>query len=123
MRRTPFFAALCATLAVAFVATSSAADSPKTQAAQQKGAAGQGTGGAGNGAIPAEVRARVVAKLHGASPNDVSLSPIPGLYEVTMGGLIAYVTEDGKYLVSGNVYDLDTEANLTASRRNAVRAK
>jgi thiol:disulfide interchange protein DsbC len=74
-------------------------------------------------AVPADVRARVVAKLPGATPEDVSASPIPGLYEVTMGGLIAYVSEDGKYLVSGNVYDLDTQMNLTASRRNAARAK
>jgi thiol:disulfide interchange protein DsbC len=74
-------------------------------------------------AVPADVRARVVAKLHGATPNDVAPSPIPGIYEVTMGGLIAYVTEDGKYLLSGNVYDLDSQVNLTASRRNAARAK
>jgi thiol:disulfide interchange protein DsbC len=78
---------------------------------------------AGSAAVPADVRARVVSKLHGAKPEDVAASPIPGLYEVTMGGLIAYVTSDGKYLVSGNVYDLDTEVNLTAARRNAARAK
>jgi thiol:disulfide interchange protein DsbC len=75
------------------------------------------------GAVPADVRARVVAKLQGAKPEDVGPSPIPGLYEVTMGGLIAYVSSDGKYLVSGNVYDLDTQVNLTATRRNAARAK
>ena len=40
-----------------------------------------------------------------------------------MGGLIAYVSADGKYLFSGNIYDLDTEVNLTAMRRNAARAK
>ena len=40
-----------------------------------------------------------------------------------MGGLIAYVSADGKYLVSGNIYDLETEVNLTATRRNAARAK
>jgi thiol:disulfide interchange protein DsbC len=74
-------------------------------------------------AIPADVRARVVAKLPGAEPGDVAVSPIPGLYEVTMGGLIAYVSSDGKYLLSGNVYDLDTQVNLTASRRNAARAQ
>lgn len=74
-------------------------------------------------AVPADVRARVVAKLPGAVPEDVTTSPIPGLYEVTMGGLIVYVSEDGKYLVSGSVYDLDTQMNLTASRRNAARAK
>jgi len=73
--------------------------------------------------VPPDVRARVVSKMQGARPEDVSYSPIPGLYEVTMGGLIAYVTADGKYLVSGNVYDLDTQVNLTATRRNAARAK
>jgi thiol:disulfide interchange protein DsbC len=74
-------------------------------------------------AVPADVRARVVSKLQGASPADVALSPIPGVYEVTMGGLIAYVSADGKYLLSGNVYDLDSQVNLTATRRNAARAK
>lgn len=73
--------------------------------------------------IPPDVRARVVSKMQGARPEDVAFSPIPGLYEVTMGGLIAYVTSDGKYLVSGNVYDLDTQVNLTATRRNAARAR
>jgi thiol:disulfide interchange protein DsbC len=73
--------------------------------------------------IPADVRARVVAKLPGAQASDVAVSPIPGLYEVTMGGLIAYVSSDGKYLLSGNVYDLDTQVNLTATRRNSARAK
>jgi thiol:disulfide interchange protein DsbC len=73
--------------------------------------------------IPADVRARIVAKLPGAEPGDVAASPVPGLYEVTMGGLIAYVSADGKYLLSGNVYDLDSQVNLTATRRNAARAK
>jgi len=73
--------------------------------------------------LPADVRARVVAKLPGAKPEDVPVSPVPGLYEVTMGGHIVYVTGDGKYLLSGNAYDLDTQTNLTATRRNAARAK
>jgi thiol:disulfide interchange protein DsbC len=73
--------------------------------------------------VPADVRQRIVEKLPGAKPEDVAYSPIPGLYEVTMGGLIAYVTPDAKFLVSGNIYDLDTEVNLTAERRNTARAK
>jgi thiol:disulfide interchange protein DsbC len=80
-------------------------------------------GTAAKATVPADVRARVVAKLQGAKPEDVAPSPIPGLYEVTMGGLIAYVSSDGKYLISGNVYDLESQMNLTASRRNAARAK
>jgi thiol:disulfide interchange protein DsbC len=76
-----------------------------------------------NTPIPADVRARVVSKLHGATADDVAFSPVPGLYEVTMGGLIAYVSSDGKYLISGNVYDLETQQNLTATRRNSARSK
>ena len=73
--------------------------------------------------VPAAVRAKVVSQLDGAKPDDVSATPIPGLYEVTMGGLIAYVSADGKYLVSGSLYDLASQKNLTLSRRNAARAK
>ena len=73
--------------------------------------------------VPAEVRARVVAQLPGAKPADVAASPIPGLYEVTMDGVIVYVSADGKYLVSGSLYDIATETNLTAERRNQARAK
>lgn len=73
--------------------------------------------------VPAEVRARIVARLPGAKPADVAASPIPGLYEVTMDGVIVYVSADGKYLVSGSLYDIATETNLTAEKRNQARAK
>lgn len=114
------FSVLCAVVFAAAVP----AVAQQQQVAPSKGAAKPATSRpAPAGAVPAEVRNRVVAKLPGATPSDVNASPIPGLYEVTMGGLIVYVSDDGKYLLSGNVYDLDTQMNLTASRRNAARAK
>ncbi len=97
-------------------------DKPATTAGQ-KPAAPAAAKPAAPAVIPPDVRARIVAKLPGAQASDVAISPIPGLYEVTMGGLIAYVSSDGKYLLSGNVYDLDTQVNLTATRRNSARAK
>lgn len=121
-------AMLIAVSALAFLAPSAnanpapAAEKKATAGAAPKAAAA-GTASKTAAAIPADVRARVVAKLPGAQPSDVAVSPIPGVYEVTMGGLIAYVSADGKYLLSGNVYDLDTQVNLTASRRNSARAK
>ncbi len=77
----------------------------------------------GKTVVPADVRERVVGKLPGAKPEDVAGSPLPGLYEVSMGGHIVYVTADGKHLLSGDLYDLDTQTNLTATRRSAARAK
>jgi thiol:disulfide interchange protein DsbC len=111
MRPAPLFASIL-TLAALAVAVAPAH-------AQDKAA----KAGPAKAGVPADVRARLVAKLPGAKPEDVALSPVPGLYEITMGGQIAYVSSDGRYLLSGNVYDLDTQVNLTASRRNDVRAK
>jgi len=117
MRPALAFALIIAAVAIGpLAAPAHAQDKPAKASASAKAAPSQAT-------VPADVRARVVSKLQGAKPEDVGPSPIPGLYEVTMGGLIAYVSGDGKYLVSGNVYDLDTQVNLTASRRNAARAK
>ncbi len=123
--RQPIACSLAACMAIfAASATALAAGEKQPTAAAQKPAAPAAAKPAAAAApIPADVRARVVAKLPGASPGDVGPSPVPGLYEVTMGGLIAYVSADGKYLVSGNVYDLDSQVNLTETRRNAARAK
>ena len=121
MRRTiPFFASLA--LVTGLAAPVHAQPPPAAKPSTSKPAT-TAAKAAPAGPIPADVRARVVARLPGASPDDVARSPIPGVYEITMGGLIAYVSEDGKYLLSGNVYDLDTQVNLTAARRSAARAK
>ena len=117
MRTARFLVFFAVSFATAFGTVASAQDKPA------KKAAGPVAAVPAQVPVPADVKARVVAKLHDVSPADVASSPVPGLYEVTMGGLIAYVSADGKYLVSGNIYDLDTEVNLTAMRRNAARAK
>lgn len=111
MRPAPLFASILTLAALALAVAPAHAQDKAARAAPAKAG------------VPADVRARLVAKLPGAKPEDVALSPVPGLYEITMGGQIAYVSSDGKYLLSGNVYDLDTQVNLTASRRNTVRAK
>jgi thiol:disulfide interchange protein DsbC len=116
-------AAALLTLAPNSSALAATGDKPTATTAQKPAANAKPAAPTAPVTIPADVRARIVAKLPGAQASDVAVSPIPGLYEVAMGGLIAYVSADGKYLLSGNVYDLDTQENLTASRRNSARAK
>jgi thiol:disulfide interchange protein DsbC len=55
------------------------------------------------------------------SRNAISPSPIPGLYQIMMGGEISYVSADGRYLVQGDVYDLEEERNLTEVQRETAR--
>ncbi|RKZ41053.1 MAG: hypothetical protein DRQ49_06340 [Gammaproteobacteria bacterium] len=53
--------------------------------------------------------------------DDISASPISGLYEVALGEEMFYVTADGTYMVMGNIYNLKTRVNLTDARRSQLR--
>jgi thiol:disulfide interchange protein DsbC len=54
-------------------------------------------------------------------PENVSKSPVDGWYTVHKGAIIAYVSADGRYLLQGDMIDLDSQVNLTEQTRNTVR--
>ncbi len=61
--------------------------------------------------------------IPGLSDTSVSPAPIPGLYEVIVGSDVLYVTQDGRYLIQGNIIDLETRENLTAPRAAQATAE
>lgn len=69
------------------------------------------------------VRDRLGQAFPGMNVSEVRNSPISGVYEVTIGPEIAYVSEDGKYMVHGDLLDLGSQKNLTELRRQDVRSK
>jgi thiol:disulfide interchange protein DsbC len=68
-------------------------------------------------------RVAIASKIPGTRPEEFRASPIPGIYELTRGSEIAYVTTDGKYGISGDLYDLAANDNLTEQRRRDTRTK
>lgn len=66
-------------------------------------------------------RAAIAAKFPEVRPEQIAPSPVQGLYEVRIGSKIAYVSADGRYLLQGEIIDLDTDLNLTESRREGMR--
>lgn len=48
-------------------------------------------------------------------------SEINGLYEVRSGANIFYVTDDGKYLMQGQLFDAQTKKNITETKMADVR--
>lgn len=64
---------------------------------------------------------RIANGLEGIEPRHVEKSPIPGLYKVQKGTIVGYVSGDGRYLFQGELIDLVTDENLTATARNNVR--
>jgi thiol:disulfide interchange protein DsbC len=74
-------------------------------------------------AAPADPRVSIIKKLDGLTLEDVRISPVNGLYEISHGAEISYVTGDGKYAIAGDMIDLDSNANLSESRRRGIRAR
>src|SRR5438045_1434966 len=74
-------------------------------------------------AEPADPRALIASKIPGVRAEDLRVTPVPGLYELTRGTEIAYVTADGKYALSGDLIELSHNDNLTETHRRDLRAK
>lgn len=53
----------------------------------------------------------------------ITESAVKGLYEVLIGSEIVYVTDDGHYLVVGDIRDMKTGQNLTDDKRAQLRVK
>lgn len=70
-----------------------------------------------------DIRVQLAKKLPGAKPEDVRPTPIAGMYEITLGGSTAYISADGKFLISGDLYEIASKTNLTENRRVETRVK
>lgn len=54
--------------------------------------------------------------------DDISPSPIPGLYQVLIGAEILYVSENGRYVMNGDIFDVENKENISEAEKSIVRA-
>ncbi len=77
-------------------------------------------------AIPDEavknIREGVTRILKDAQITSIQPTSIDGLYEVMMGTQLFYVSGDGRYLLSGTLYDLTGRKDLTSPKVNHAKA-
>ena len=67
------------------------------------------------------VRQKVAEMFDMIGEDDVSISPVDGWYTVHKGSIVAYISADGRYLLQGDLVDLDTQVNLSEVVRNESR--
>jgi thiol:disulfide interchange protein DsbC len=70
-----------------------------------------------------DARAVIVKKLEGLKVEDVRISPVNGVFEITRGSDVSYVSSDGRYAIVGDMIDLDSDANLSENRRRGIRQR
>ncbi|PCI22979.1 MAG: disulfide bond formation protein DsbC [Piscirickettsiaceae bacterium] len=69
---------------------------------------------------------RVVANnlskvIPGVVEENISATPVAGLYQVIVGARIIYVSKEGRYIIQGEMVDLSTRENLTEVSLKNVR--
>lgn len=68
-----------------------------------------------------QVRKRIAEEFDVIDPQNVNPSPIDGWYVIQKGTIVAYVSGDGRYLLQGDLIDLDGQVNLTEIARDNAR--
>ena len=71
--------------------------------------------------VPSAVSDRLARLIPSAKPDSVQPAGMLGLYEVVYGSRILYVSADGRYVLRGDLLDLQVGVNLTEDRRRSAR--
>jgi thiol:disulfide interchange protein DsbC len=69
----------------------------------------------------AKARAKVAERFDFIGPEHVNPSPIDGWFTIQKGSVVAYISADGRYLLQGDLIDLDLEVNLSELSRTDAR--
>jgi thiol:disulfide interchange protein DsbC len=110
------------TLALALLASLTAcAAEPPGKSATPPGNAAATPAAAPAKADEALVRATVTKVLPDMEIAAVSAAPFAGFSEVVVQGRVFYVSNDGKYLIHGNLLDVERNENLTRVSEGAQR--
>jgi len=68
-----------------------------------------------------KIRNSLSVLLPGLQPDEIRLSPLDNLYEVTFGGRLVYITGDGRFLIQGKIIDLETRTEITEERLSELK--
>lgn len=73
-------------------------------------------------AVPEAVEDAVAKLVPGVAADRVARSPVDGMYEVVVGPHLFYVSNDGRFMLRGEIVDLESRKNLTRPAKNRARA-
>ena len=70
---------------------------------------------------PATVVAALNKMVPGVRPDSIEVSALPGLYEVSYGPTVVYVSADGRFLIRGDLVEIESRKNYTRERKRGHR--
>ena len=73
--------------------------------------------------VPPVVLTVAASLLPDTEPDRVEPAPVAGFYQAIFGTRVVYLSADGRYLLYGDLIDIDKNLNLTEDARRAGRRK
>jgi len=73
------------------------------------------------GADESHIRQVLSERLSRFTPDTISPSPVPGIYQVMVGSQVLYTSADGRYVFQGRLLDIVKGEDLTEPAMNQVR--
>ena len=70
---------------------------------------------------PAELKSFLSQMVPGQTPDAIEETPLKGVYQVIYGSDIFYFSEDGRYMLRGDLVDLKTNTNISEKTRSTAR--
>jgi len=113
-------------LTISLAATTASCAPPMPDAAQQKAKASKSAKPVAplppGPALDAEkLKEKLTSTMPDLQLDAVRPSAVPGIFEVQRGSLFGYVTADGRYLISGDLINLETGEEVTEGSRKQMR--
>jgi len=68
-----------------------------------------------------QVRQALAKSMPAVQPTKISATAIDGLYEVIVGSQVVYMSVDARYMIEGDLIDLDTKENVTENAKSVIR--
>lgn len=72
---------------------------------------------------PAPLRQVLNQLIPHQKPDSIEPAPIAGLYEVSYGSMVFYASQDGRYIIRGDLLDVEGNTNLTEAKRSQARVQ
>ena len=114
-------------LATASLSACAQQPAPSAAAAAAAKPAAAAKTAAGPAIAPGTAAARARDAVRSIDPNiaieQVSPAPMPGFQAVIVGGQVLYVSNDGKYLIQGSLYDVGARRDLGEDAMKRVRVE
>ena len=63
----------------------------------------------------------LVSKQLGKKVTEIKPSPLPGLYQVTAPPMVFYMSKDARYVINGDIVDLEKKVNLSSRERSIAK--